>query len=164
MLLCVEVRNLGGSSDRCLDCAIGRHEKKKPVGLYGCHGSGGNQVGAAPAAFTLSTGVFSCEATRPRSASTVRSAKTTTESRSHRIRVMSRVEIRFAKRKSRLRSAHTIPGHAPDCAVVWSTTGASFAARLARSGCSAVLRHPTRKCIFYESGRTTKSPRKGHGV
>ncbi|VDM73930.1 unnamed protein product, partial [Strongylus vulgaris] len=39
----VDVRNLGGNSDRCMDCAVGRHEKEKPVGLYGCHGQGGNQ-------------------------------------------------------------------------------------------------------------------------
>nr|CDJ85899.1 Glycosyl transferase and Ricin B lectin domain containing protein [Haemonchus contortus] len=39
-----EVRNLGDISNaRCLDCAIGRHEKKKSVNLYGCHGAGGNQ-------------------------------------------------------------------------------------------------------------------------
>ncbi|ETN78278.1 polypeptide N-acetylgalactosaminyltransferase 5 family protein [Necator americanus] len=39
-----EVRNLGSNADRCLDCAVGRHEKEKPVGLYGCHGQGGNQL------------------------------------------------------------------------------------------------------------------------
>lgn len=41
-----EVRNLGAvtsSSARCLDCMVGKHDKNKPVGLYPCHGQGGNQ-------------------------------------------------------------------------------------------------------------------------
>ncbi|CAI4231396.1 unnamed protein product [Auanema sp. JU1783] len=40
-----EVRNQGavGSNYRCLDCMVNRHEKNKPVGLYPCHGQGGNQ-------------------------------------------------------------------------------------------------------------------------
>nr|CAD2156905.1 unnamed protein product [Meloidogyne enterolobii] len=28
---------------RCLDCAIGRHEKDKPINLWPCHNQGGNQ-------------------------------------------------------------------------------------------------------------------------
>ncbi|VDM60113.1 unnamed protein product [Angiostrongylus costaricensis] len=40
----VEIRNFGNSVDRCLDCKLSRHEKQKVVGLYECHGNGGNQL------------------------------------------------------------------------------------------------------------------------
>jgi polypeptide N-acetylgalactosaminyltransferase len=39
-----EVRNGGDiKPQRCLDCAVGRREKNKPVSLYPCHSQGGNQ-------------------------------------------------------------------------------------------------------------------------
>ncbi|CAJ0578510.1 unnamed protein product, partial [Mesorhabditis spiculigera] len=38
-----EVRNLGGDGRKCLDCMVNKHDKNKPVGLYPCHGQGGNQ-------------------------------------------------------------------------------------------------------------------------
>ncbi|VDL67635.1 unnamed protein product [Nippostrongylus brasiliensis] len=57
VLLCVEVRNLGGSSNRCLDCAISRHEKKKPLELYGCHGAGGNQLRNQAASFCADSAI-----------------------------------------------------------------------------------------------------------
>ncbi|WKY03033.1 hypothetical protein Q1695_016376 [Nippostrongylus brasiliensis] len=52
-----EVRNLGGSSNRCLDCAISRHEKKKPLELYGCHGAGGNQLRNQAASFCADSAI-----------------------------------------------------------------------------------------------------------
>uniref|UniRef100_A0A7E4ZZ18 Polypeptide N-acetylgalactosaminyltransferase n=1 Tax=Panagrellus redivivus TaxID=6233 RepID=A0A7E4ZZ18_PANRE len=40
-----EIRNGGDTKPRrCLDCAVGRREKNKPVGLYPCHNQGGNQI------------------------------------------------------------------------------------------------------------------------
>uniref|UniRef100_A0AC34RJB3 Polypeptide N-acetylgalactosaminyltransferase n=1 Tax=Panagrolaimus sp. JU765 TaxID=591449 RepID=A0AC34RJB3_9BILA len=40
-----EVRNGGNlKPTRCLDCAVGRREKNKPVSLYPCHNQGGNQI------------------------------------------------------------------------------------------------------------------------
>lgn len=29
---------------QCLDCAFKKHDKMKPIGLWPCHGQGGNQV------------------------------------------------------------------------------------------------------------------------
>ena len=39
-----QVRCLGHGRRMCLDAAVGRHETKKPVIAYPCHGQGGNQV------------------------------------------------------------------------------------------------------------------------
>lgn len=39
-----EIRNAAIENNaRCLDCAIGRHEKDKPINLWPCHNQGGNQ-------------------------------------------------------------------------------------------------------------------------
>ena len=35
---------MGGDGRKCLDCMVSKHDKNKPVGLYPCHGQGGNQV------------------------------------------------------------------------------------------------------------------------
>ncbi|TKR66861.1 hypothetical protein L596_023094 [Steinernema carpocapsae] len=41
-----EVRNLADNFNprRCLDCAVHKREKNKPVSLYPCHDQGGNQI------------------------------------------------------------------------------------------------------------------------
>lgn len=38
------MRNLGYSGRTCLDSPASKKNMKKPVGLYPCHGQGGNQV------------------------------------------------------------------------------------------------------------------------
>lgn len=39
-----EIRNLGMGGGTCLDSPATKKQINKPVGLYPCHGQGGNQV------------------------------------------------------------------------------------------------------------------------
>ncbi|PIC40293.1 hypothetical protein B9Z55_011686 [Caenorhabditis nigoni] len=88
----LKVRNSAVQPARCLDCMVGRHEKNRPVGTYQCHGQGGNQVSRRPPTQRF---VFSCE-TRKRHNVWTRLLETRWRTRrSHRIRVMSKEEIRL---------------------------------------------------------------------
>lgn len=47
LFISIQVRNGAKIKPmRCLDCAVSRREKKKPVSLYPCHSQGGNQASA----------------------------------------------------------------------------------------------------------------------
>lgn len=52
-----QVRNSGYGNRTCLDAPGGKKNLKKPVGLYPCHGQGGNQVNYQ-SSFVLHSVVF----------------------------------------------------------------------------------------------------------